>query len=250
MLRGVSVLLAFTAGCFVDDPIASSGETSHGISEGSSSTSGDASGTTAAPVCGDGHVDDDEGCDDGNDVAGDGCDPTCAVEPPPLYAFVTEAKVTGEVGPLATADALCQMEAAAAGLGGTYMAWLSPNNTQAPVFRFAPHTRAYVLPGPDQPLLAVGIEGLIGTIHERGLNRYASGVELAAAGGCSAESLVWTGTSNDGTAENDTCEGFSSADPALKGRAGRFTANGAGWTTHCAIQCDSELPIYCFETPP
>lgn len=174
----------------------------------------------------------------------------CAIEPPPLHAFVTEALVSGAVGSLVTADALCQMEADAAGLGGAYMAWLSVDNTQAPVFRFAPHTRAYVLPGPDSPLLAVGIEGLIGSIHERGLNRHASGKELAAAAGCSAESLVWTGTNNDGTADADTCEGFTSADPAAKGRAGRFTANGAGWTTHCAIECDSELRIYCFEAPP
>ncbi|MCB9570076.1 MAG: hypothetical protein H6710_23125 [Myxococcales bacterium] len=34
-----------------------------------------------APLCGDGVVDPGEACDDGNNVGGDGCDPTCAVEP-------------------------------------------------------------------------------------------------------------------------------------------------------------------------
>jgi cysteine-rich repeat protein len=40
-------------------------------------------GTSSAPweYCGDGVRKDDEACDDGNDVSGDGCDPTCAIEP-------------------------------------------------------------------------------------------------------------------------------------------------------------------------
>ena len=42
----------------------------------------DATGTKAcAAVCGDGHVDMGEGCDDGNAVAGDGCSATCTDEP-------------------------------------------------------------------------------------------------------------------------------------------------------------------------
>ena len=42
----------------------------------------DATGTQAcAAVCGDGHVDMGEGCDDGNAVAGDGCSATCTDEP-------------------------------------------------------------------------------------------------------------------------------------------------------------------------
>src|SRR5262249_20275032 len=34
----------------------------------------------AAPVCGDGRVEDPEQCDDGNTTAGDGCDASCMVE--------------------------------------------------------------------------------------------------------------------------------------------------------------------------
>ncbi|NUO49283.1 MAG: hypothetical protein HOV80_10545 [Polyangiaceae bacterium] len=32
------------------------------------------------PVCGDGHLDEGEACDDGGEVAGDGCDTVCAIE--------------------------------------------------------------------------------------------------------------------------------------------------------------------------
>jgi len=35
-----------------------------------------------APVCGNGVVEDGEQCDDGNVVAGDGCDELCKIEPP------------------------------------------------------------------------------------------------------------------------------------------------------------------------
>lgn len=52
---------------------------------GSSSTSEDASSTGSttapAPACGDGAVDEDEDCDDGNLEDGDGCDAACAWEP-------------------------------------------------------------------------------------------------------------------------------------------------------------------------
>src|SRR6185369_5093958 len=42
----------------------------------------DAAGLTRAcdPVCGDGHQEPSEGCDDGNLLAGDGCSATCTVE--------------------------------------------------------------------------------------------------------------------------------------------------------------------------
>ena len=36
---------------------------------------------SAAGACGNGRIDDNEGCDDGNTKAGDGCDATCNVEP-------------------------------------------------------------------------------------------------------------------------------------------------------------------------
>ncbi|HEU0032639.1 MAG TPA: DUF4215 domain-containing protein [Kofleriaceae bacterium] len=35
------------------------------------------------PVCGDGHVDEGEECDDGNTTSGDGCSATCEIETPP-----------------------------------------------------------------------------------------------------------------------------------------------------------------------
>jgi cysteine-rich repeat protein len=53
------------------------------VSTGSSSSAGAGSGgaSNASSSCGDGALDADELCDDGNRVGGDGCSATCAVEP-------------------------------------------------------------------------------------------------------------------------------------------------------------------------
>jgi hypothetical protein len=49
----------------------------------------------------------------------------------PKYLFATSQAMTGAFGGLAAADALCTQDALAGGLGGTWKAWLSDNNTNA-----------------------------------------------------------------------------------------------------------------------
>lgn len=53
----------------------------------------------------------------------------------PKTVFVTEAVHDGNLGGLVGADAICQAEADAAGLEGTYLAWLG-TPTGAPALRF------------------------------------------------------------------------------------------------------------------
>jgi uncharacterized repeat protein (TIGR02543 family) len=50
---------------------------------------------------------------------------------PPNYVFVTSTSYTGNIGGLAGADAACQARANAAGLTGTYKAWLSTSSVNA-----------------------------------------------------------------------------------------------------------------------
>jgi hypothetical protein len=56
--------------------------------------------------------------------------------------FVTSVLYTGDLGGLAGADAKCQQRAQAAGLGGTYLAWLA-DNSQNPNTRFTKSAAAY-----------------------------------------------------------------------------------------------------------
>lgn len=52
-------------------------------------------------------------------------------EGPFNYAFLSSTKHTGDLGGLTGADTLCNDLATAAGLPGTYVAWLSDSNTDA-----------------------------------------------------------------------------------------------------------------------
>lgn len=251
-----------SAGCFADEQPkltgadASSGAASTGaVTDGSTAepSSSTASSTDASAssgmsgTCGNGVVDPGEACDDGGVAAGDGCSPQCAMEP--LYVFLSAGRINGNAGMSADVDAKCQGEAAASGLPGTYYAWLSFDAESAPAVRFAPHGRPYVLPGPDAPLVAVGLDGLLSSNHERGIDRDADGVDLPAQDGCTVASLVWTGTNNDGKVHNDNCNGFTSADASVKGRAGRYTGNGSGWSSYCGFDCSNSLPFYCIQQP-
>lgn len=248
-----------TAGCFVDEPPFDTSATSS-TAPATTTTTGtdgatdtteapDPGSTTAVGACGDGVVDPGEACDDGDDEAGDGCNPDCTASPAPLHVFVSKSKINGNAGTIADVDARCQAEAGDHGLPGVYFAWLSFDNTSEPAQRFVAHERAYVLPGPDTPVVAVGLAGLLDNIHERGITRGPDGVDLPPQDGCTLESLVWTGTANDGTVHPDNCMGFTSADLSVKGRAGRYTGNGNGWSSNCAFECDKSLPFYCFEQP-
>jgi hypothetical protein len=53
------------------------------------------------------------------------------IGPQAKIVFATSQGFTGNLGGLAGADAICQAEANAAGLPGTYKAFLSDNNTSA-----------------------------------------------------------------------------------------------------------------------
>src|SRR5262249_55630490 len=59
--------------------------------------------------------------------------------------FVTSATHTGNLGGLSGADAICNTDAAAGGLPGTYMAWLSDGSV-GPSTRFTHALVPYVLP--------------------------------------------------------------------------------------------------------
>lgn len=60
--------------------------------EGSSSTSSGSSATTESPQpqCGNGDVEGDELCDDGDDIEGNGCNPDCRPSGTQLFAFTSE----------------------------------------------------------------------------------------------------------------------------------------------------------------
>ncbi|MBK7830314.1 MAG: DUF4215 domain-containing protein [Nannocystis sp.] len=126
----------------IDAPdIPTTGASSPVTTDSTSTTIGDAS--TSTGVCGDGVVEGDETCDDGNAMPGDGCQ-ECERD---STVFITSEVYQGfALGGLYGADQRCQSLAAKAGLQHflTFKAWLStPSMSVADRFR---HSRGrYVL---------------------------------------------------------------------------------------------------------
>ena len=108
----------FTVGSGSETSTSSGGTTSEGSESGSSSTG------PVPPVCGDGVVEGDETCDDGNPTPGDGCQ-ECAKD---SIVFITSEVYQGfAIGGLYGADQRCRSLAAKAELPRflTFKAWLS-----------------------------------------------------------------------------------------------------------------------------
>jgi len=169
-----------------------------------------------------------------------------APEPEPPSAagktvFVTNASVLGNFGGLSTADALCQQEADAAGLTGTYKAWLS-SSTQSPTSRMTKSLDGYVLP--DGTLIANDWGDLTDGTIQNPINRFADGTLYGA-------DSVWTGTQADGSnIGNDPlwyCEDWTNqyADDSTGFGATNYT--NAYWTEESAMYCDITARFYCFE---
>jgi hypothetical protein len=164
-----------------------------------------------------------------------GCDPA---------VFVTSKVYTGMIGDggTAAADHECAALAAAAGLPGTFRAWLSAGGASAPASRFARSSRKYrLLDGRpvagNFALLAMNLESTISFTETR--------VEVPF-------SYVWTATNGDGTRPPDggDCAGWTSSDAGDVGGAGESDDTVSEWTSFGDVPCSTTARLYCFEQGP
>lgn len=159
--------------------------------------------------------------------------------------FVSSTKYQGDLqgaaasGP-AGADAKCQGLAQAAGLGGTWRAWLSSSGSE-PASRFNKASAPYRLL--DGTAIANDWNGLkdgsIAALIHLDENR----AEVNAGNGGEA----WTGTDYDGVYSGLSCQGFTSNLHGDLGDVGLVTLTNAGWSNQYNKNCDSNLRLYCFE---
>jgi hypothetical protein len=152
-------------------------------------------------------------------------------------AFVSQQTVViGTLGGFGPADAACQGEADAAGLPGTYVAWLSTSTTNA-IDR---------------------ISGSRGWVRTDGMPFVDTTADLAAGRllapllldvqGAPGATAVFTGTLPDGTADPFTCgDLMATADLIAYGTANMTSGE---WTRVNAsfMSCDQMVRIYCFGT--
>ncbi len=160
---------------------------------------------------------------------------------PPVekIVFVTDSSYNGDLGGLAGADAICQAEAEAAGLGGTYKAWLSDID-DSPSTRFNQPELPYRLV--DGTLVASGWSDLIVAITNP--------IYLSATGQL-INDRVWTNTWFDGTSgENEnptfTCNNWTTDSPDSGAVIGDSTRTDR-WTWDWVASCDYDFRLYCFQ---
>lgn len=183
--------------------------------------------------------------DSGKPEAGDAGDASDGPSGPHKHVFVSSMTYSAQFDPaglngLGNADMDCGDLAFTAGLGGTWVAWLSDQTMDAPS-RVTDVSPWYLL---DDTTLVfpdhASLSSVSGPMHAIDMDERKFPV--------GADSTVWTGTSSIGVASLSTCMNWSSNAAADTGTVGdasltvSWTETGAGTDT-----CDQMHHIYCFE---
>jgi hypothetical protein len=163
--------------------------------------------------------------------------------PPPNIVFTTSTTQTAALGGLAGADAICAQRALAAGLAGTYRAWLSTSTVNA-IDRLG-SASGWVRPD-GKPVL--------NNVADISQNKFFYPPRLDEFGNdLGGDAVVMTATGPDGTLVTSTmyttCGDFTSVsiDPNKQILGGYASANGGGFTCEVGFGgCTYEHRIYCF----
>lgn len=169
------------------------------------------------------------------------------LHPPQKLVFVTKQSFDGNLNGLAGADLTCNTLADAAGLPGTYLAWLS-DSVSTPNDRFAQSPDPYVRV--DGVQVAADYTALTGGSLDAPISIDQNGDAIPPDDPNTFDGFVWTGTAADGTRETGfgtapNCSDWSSTNPS--GRAGDAHDAGFRWTDFFSIGCDKQFQFYCFE---
>ena len=155
--------------------------------------------------------------------------------------FVSSTTFTGAFGGVLVGDETCTELAAAAGLDGTYRAWLSDATGRSPSVTFTRSDVPFVMTSGVR--VADGWADLTdGTINnpivvdEQGNQP-------------DTVPVVWTGTDSSGqpASEGATCLGWAAASDGVSGQVGVFDAIGTGWSASLQAACDQAGRLYCFQ---
>jgi hypothetical protein len=167
---------------------------------------------------------------------------TDCVPPPLKQVFITSGVHNGNLGGLVGADAICTEEAQAAGLPGSYKAWLS-DSTASPSTRFIQSSFPYSLV--NGAIIADDWAALVDGSLDVPINVQADGSLVV-------DGFAWTATSEAGSpvsaAHYDFCSDWYSGEfSADAGAVGSVTSVGVGWSNDHFNGCLSTFPLYCFQ---
>ncbi len=153
--------------------------------------------------------------------------------PGTLRVFVTSTTFKGRFGGLIGADATCNDLAKAAGLPGTFVAWLSVQN--------GPHAVDRLTSGGPWSLVSGEVVAskaeLLNPPLKHAIDRDETGAVVQA-------TQVWTGTGITGRYLTNDCDKWTTGNDGRVGRSDQVTAE---WTTANVIDCDNLRRLYCFQ---
>ncbi len=162
--------------------------------------------------------------------------------------FTTSKKFPGNLGGLTGADAKCQAAAVAAGLTGTFKAWLS-DATGSPSTRFVQSALPYKLV--DGTVIANDWADLTDGTLRAPIKLTELGTPAPTSAGCYSDN-VWCNTSANGTNIGpNSCTNWTGVESGTLW--GRFSVTDASWTTggSCGGSgwCGGSglYPLFCFE---
>jgi hypothetical protein len=150
--------------------------------------------------------------------------------------FVSSAAFTGNLAGVAGADRKCTDLAQAAGLSGSWVAWLSAPGA---------HAKNRVT-GPG-PWVLVGRSAIAVTRAQLTTAAISQPIDRDEKRNKVDAEEAWTGTTPIGTHSDDDCAGFRSQDPANVGAVGSTIWSDSDWTYLRPAACDEPKRIYCFE---
>jgi len=184
-----------------------------------------------------------EQCDDGNNVEYDSCSNDCFT---PKFVFLTKNVYNSKFGGIGEANIICQKDAQAAGLAGTYNAWISdmfPGNSPNSLWLNLEFQGWYRMPSDPPSLFAKGFNGLSNP-GQNPLNILANGSKNASL------TKAWTATTvlgkkNDGSGN---CNSWQDMGFGMNGGIGNPQAIDKTWTDLSAPLCGAvEAGFYCFQ---
>jgi hypothetical protein len=163
--------------------------------------------------------------------------------------FVTSERYNGNLGGLSGADAKCQGLADAAGLPGTYKAWLSDSTTSS-ASRLVHSEVPYVLV--DATLVADDWDDLTDGELLHSINLDENGVDRS--GLTFPDEAVWTFTHTNGeiwgggtpTPTEFSCYDWTDETGPSGTIAGLLTTTDQTWTDAISYGCIGEARLYCF----
>jgi PKD repeat protein len=151
-----------------------------------------------------------------------------------VEVFVTAGAMKGNLGGLAGADATCTAAATAAGLAGTWTAWLSDSTTNAKDRILDAEYRRL-----DGTVVANDLADLTDGTLDAAINRDENGAAVS--------SNPWTGTQSDGIGTAETCSDWTDSKNSSQGAQGDTDNTDGTWTQlGSTAPCDFNRRLYCF----